>query len=54
MGFGAGYYDRFLPKLNTRCLKAGVAFDIQLAERVPTDENDFKLDMVVTESAIYG
>ncbi len=53
MGFGAGYYDRFLPKLDPRCLKAGVAFDIQLAEQVPTEEHDFRLDMIITESAVY-
>lgn len=53
MGFGAGCYDRFLPKLSTDCLKAGVAFEIQMAERLPADEHDFRLDMVITESAIY-
>ncbi len=54
MGYGAGYYDRFLPQLRSECLKAGVAFDIQLAEQLPTDEFDFKLDMVITESRIFG
>jgi 5-formyltetrahydrofolate cyclo-ligase len=54
MGFGAGYYDRFLPQLKAGCLRAGVAFDIQLAERVPTDEHDFRLDIVVTESEVIG
>ncbi len=54
MGYGAGYYDRFLPKLRSGCLKVGVAFDIQLAEQIPTDEFDIKLDMVITESRIFG
>ncbi|NLK87617.1 MAG: 5-formyltetrahydrofolate cyclo-ligase [Clostridiaceae bacterium] len=53
MGFGAGYYDRFLPKLSAGCLKAGVCFDMQLAERVPTDGSDIRVDMVVTESEIW-
>lgn len=54
MGYGAGYYDRFLPKLRPGCLKAGVAFDIQLAEQIPVDEFDIRLDMVITESKIFG
>ncbi len=54
MGYGAGYYDRFLTQLRTECIKAGAAFDMQLAERLPTDEFDFRLDMVITESTVYN
>lgn len=53
MGYGAGYYDRFLPRLRNGCLKAGVTFNIQLAEQVPTDEFDYKLDMVITETMTF-
>jgi 5-formyltetrahydrofolate cyclo-ligase len=53
MGYGAAYYDRFLPQLRSGCLKVGVAFDLQLKDRVPVDEFDFRLDMIITEKMMY-
>lgn len=51
LGYGKGYYDRFLSGLNTT--KAGLLFDLQLCEtKLPTDKYDVKMDMLITESAI--
>jgi 5-formyltetrahydrofolate cyclo-ligase len=50
LGYGAGCYDRLLPMLRRDCLKIGAAFEIQLADALPTDGHDFRLDVVVTES----
>ncbi|NLH96911.1 MAG: 5-formyltetrahydrofolate cyclo-ligase [Clostridiaceae bacterium] len=49
IGYGAGCYDRLLPLLRPDCLKIGAAFEIQLADGLPADRHDFRLDMVVTE-----
>lgn len=49
LGYGAGYYDRFLPLLRADCLKAGVAFELQIAGKLPAYEHDFRLDMIITE-----
>jgi len=49
LGYGAGCYDRLLPLLREDCLKIGVAFEIQLADSLPADHHDFRLDMIVTE-----
>ncbi|WAC04203.1 MAG: 5-formyltetrahydrofolate cyclo-ligase [Methanoregula sp.] len=51
LGYGAGYYDRFL-KQNPGAKKIGVAFSCQETESVPGDENDIRVDMVVTEDGI--
>ncbi len=48
LGRGAGYYDRFLPKLKSDSLSAGLAFDCQIVEYVPQDEHDVPLSMVFT------
>ena len=48
LGFGAGYYDRFLAGLPT--LKVGLAFSLQIADRVPQSPRDVPVDWIVTES----
>lgn len=50
LGYGAGYYDRFLPYLRSDCLKAGVAFEAQIADMLPHDKHDFRLDVIFTEN----
>ncbi|HNX17534.1 MAG TPA: 5-formyltetrahydrofolate cyclo-ligase [Methanoregula sp.] len=51
IGYGAGYYDRFLSK-NPNLLKIGVAFACQEIDRLPVDENDIRMDYIVTEDGI--
>jgi len=48
LGFGGGYYDRFLP--TTPALRAGMAYDECLADELPCDAHDQRMDWVVTPS----
>lgn len=49
LGRGLGFYDRFLSELDPKTVKAGLAFDIQLVEGVPTEEGkDVVLDLVIS------
>ena len=52
LGMGAGYYDRYLPQCKNAVIVMA-AFEVQRAERVPSDAWDVPMDMVVTEAAIY-
>lgn len=52
LGYGGGYYDRYLPQCKN-ALVAGIAFETQRLERVPTDEHDLNMDIIVTEKNIY-
>ncbi|NMB25653.1 MAG: 5-formyltetrahydrofolate cyclo-ligase [Firmicutes bacterium] len=51
IGYGGGYYDRFLPKADCAC-KVGVCFDVQLVERVPSASHDVPVDVVITEKRV--
>jgi len=51
IGYGAGYYDRFLSK-NAGLKKIGVAFACQEFDGLPVDENDVPMDYIVTEDGI--
>jgi 5-formyltetrahydrofolate cyclo-ligase len=55
LGYGSGYYDRFFARLNMKGfhpLKIGLAFELQVISRVPSDPWDERLDCVVTENGI--
>lgn len=47
MGRGRAYYDKFLK--STKAFKAGICFDFQLLDEVPTDEHDIKMDCIISE-----
>ncbi len=52
VGYGAGFYDRTLARLRSArdVLAVGFAFASQEFETVPHDENDQRLDWIVTEN----
>jgi len=52
IGYGAGYYDRTLPRYCPPALALGVAFDFQLAAEVPNGEGDVTVDRVVTDARV--
>ena len=51
LGYGAGYYDRFL-EANPGVKKIGAAFSSQEAEMVPAEAFDVRMDEIVTEDEI--
>ncbi len=52
MGYGAGYYDRFLAQLSRRPLLIGCAFSCQLAAQVPMEPHDFHMDFIAVETGM--
>jgi len=53
LGYGAGYYDRFLAK-DCHSVRIGLAFSCQKAEELPCDANDVRMDIIVTETGIIN
>ena len=56
IGYGKGYYDRYLNKylrLNKKkILTVGVAFSFQKHHKLPINKKDFKLDYILTEKGM--
>ena len=54
LGYGGGYYDRIIHKLEKRkkILKIGLAFSKQKINTLPTSKFDKKMDYIVTEKYI--
>lgn len=51
IGYGGGYYDKYLGE-NTYMSAVGICFEKQLTHRLPRDEHDMTVDMIVTEKGI--
>lgn len=49
IGYGAGYYDRTLPKYAPPAVTIAVAYDYQLVVEVPATEGDVRVDWIVTD-----
>lgn len=52
IGYGKGYYDKFLSLPQRRAVTAGLAYGFCLLDGFETDIYDVKLDMVVTETGV--
>lgn len=52
LGYGAGYYDRFLRTLRPDCFKVGLAYACQVVPILPAEAHDLRLDAVVTEEGV--
>ena len=52
VGYGGGFYDRFLENLRKDAVTIGIAFDLQIFDEVPKEPHDAQLDYIVTESRI--
>lgn len=48
IGYGGGYYDRYLEKYDG--ILISLAFDIQLVDAVPTDLYDLPVQLLITEN----
>tara|TARA_B100001057_G_scaffold430004_1_gene456454 strand:- start:3075 stop:3620 length:546 start_codon:yes stop_codon:yes gene_type:complete len=54
LGYGGGYYDRYLSKIQKKhkILKIGVGFSFQKIKNIPINKHDKKLDCIITEKEI--
>jgi len=52
IGYGGGYYDRFLPTLKHQPATIALALDFQIVDFLPLDEFDIPVDRIVTESQV--
>lgn len=48
LGYGGGYYDRYLPRLREDAIVVGIAYSNQFVEELTVEDFDKKLDYVVT------
>lgn len=52
LGYGGGFYDRFLALEAPRALRVGLGFAVQVVERLPALPHDMPLDLLFTENEV--
>jgi len=55
LGYGGGYYDRYIAKNleNKDFVTIGLGFSFQLYDELPYEKHDQKLDWILTEKYLY-
>ena len=48
IGYGAGFYDRFLENCKPEVLKVGLSIDLPLDQTISAEAHDIKLDQCIT------
>jgi 5-formyltetrahydrofolate cyclo-ligase len=52
VGYGKGYYDRFLKKISHKVPVVGLAYHFQIVDGLPHQEHDIRVCKVITEKRI--
>lgn len=55
LGYGGGFYDRYISKLKTRkkIILIGLAFSFQKVKKILTNKHDMKIDYILTERNLF-
>tara|TARA_B100000900_G_scaffold352503_1_gene320204 strand:- start:2954 stop:3502 length:549 start_codon:yes stop_codon:yes gene_type:complete len=56
LGYGGGFYDRYIDKIEKnkkKILKIGFSYSFQKLKKIPINSHDKKLDFVITEKGIF-
>ncbi len=51
LGYGGGYYDRFLSGFNG--VSAGLCYSNFFVNKLPTEEHDIALDIIISEKGVF-
>ncbi|MCM8710349.1 5-formyltetrahydrofolate cyclo-ligase [Clostridium sp. SYSU_GA19001] len=49
VGYGAGYYDKYIKAAKKNIKKVGLAYRFQLVSEVPKEEHDVVMDVIITD-----
>ena len=55
IGYGGGFYDRYINKINKRkkTITIGLAYSFQEVKKISMNKYDIKLDFIVTEKGFF-
>jgi 5-formyltetrahydrofolate cyclo-ligase len=54
LGRGGGFYDKLLADDSIKAIRCGLAFSTQIIDKVPTQEHDKQMDILITDKEIIA
>ncbi|NLM10426.1 MAG: 5-formyltetrahydrofolate cyclo-ligase [Clostridiaceae bacterium] len=52
IGYGGGYYDKYLAQLSDKCRTIGIAFESQIVNELPVEDHDMNVMAIITENRV--
>jgi len=52
LGYGGGFYDRFLAQAAPQAIRIGLAYSCQVVDQLPSLPHDIPMDLVITEQEV--
>lgn len=52
IGYGGGYYDKYLSNYKEETLKVALAYDVQMLNKIEIEDHDIKVNYIITEKNI--
>lgn len=49
IGYGGGYYDKFLSEVSSKVKKVGIVYSDFVVDDLPVDDHDLPVDLIMTE-----
>ena len=49
LGYGGGYYDKYLSNISDNAVKVALCYDFQVIDTVPMEEHDICTDLLITD-----
>ena len=53
IGYGGGYYDKYISKCEEKPTLMALAYNIQIVNSIEAEEHDIKMDYIITERDTY-
>lgn len=50
IGYGGGYYDRYLKDIKSKKNKIALAYDLQIVDKIESEVHDIKVDYIITNT----
>lgn len=50
IGYGGGYYDRYLKDIKSKENKIALAYDLQIVDKIKSEVHDIKVDYIITNT----
>lgn len=54
IGYGGGYYDRYLSDIKFKKNKIALAYDLQIVDKIECEAHDIKVDYIITNTSIIN